>query len=53
MEEAKRRWDITKHWRETEGANTILQVSSCDNGDDDGDYGGGDSDDDDCDFDNY
>lgn len=25
MKEARRRWDITRHWREAEGANTILQ----------------------------
>lgn len=25
LEEARRRWDITKHWREAEGINTILE----------------------------
>lgn len=25
MKEARRRWDITRHWRETEGVNNILR----------------------------
>lgn len=25
LKEARRRWDITRHWRETEGVNTILE----------------------------
>ena len=25
LKEARRRWDITRHWRESEGVNTILQ----------------------------
>jgi hypothetical protein len=25
LKEARRRWDLTRHWREVEGVNTILQ----------------------------
>jgi hypothetical protein len=26
LKEARRRWDITRHWRETEGVNTALET---------------------------
>ena len=26
LKEARRRWDITRNWRETEGVNTVLQT---------------------------